>query len=202
MKPSTILRALFAASASYASSAVSVGDTIPTSVELHYEFPPEKINVSERLASKNAIIVGLPGAFTPTWSTRQVPGYLAQEDELKKLGVDEVLIYCVNDAAVMSAWSDDQGVMDDSIVKLMGDPYGDLTSALDMIMTHPGPTSVGLVNRSKRFALYVEDNEVKIVRVAEAEDDPAGDDNPDVTLAEAMVDAISALKESAKEDEL
>lgn len=118
------------------------------------------------------------------------------------MGVDEVLIYCVNDAAVMSAWSDDQGVMDDSIVKLMGDPYGDLTSALDMIMTHPGPTSVGLVNRSKRFALYVEDNEVKIVRVAEAEDDPAGDDNPDVTLAEAMVDAISALKESAKEDEL
>jgi len=37
------------------------------------------------------------------------------------------------------------------------------------------------------------DGEVKIVRVAEAEDDPAGDDRPDVTLAPAMLEAIKAL---------
>jgi hypothetical protein len=42
--------------------------------------------------------------------------------------------------------------------------------------------------------LYVENGIVKILRVAEAEDDPAGDDRPEVTLAEAIVDAIKALK--------
>lgn len=63
-----------------------------------------------------------------------------------------------------------------------------------MDVAHPGPLGVGLVNRCKRFALYVENNVVKIVRVAEAEDDPAGDDNPDVTLADAMAEAIAALK--------
>lgn len=93
----------------------------------------------------------------------------------------------------MSAWAVDQGVEEDSLVKLMGDPHAALTKALDLEMTHSGPASIGIVGRCKRFALYVVDGIVKIVRVAEAEDDPAGDDYPDVTLADAMVDAIKAL---------
>ena len=93
----------------------------------------------------------------------------------------------------MSAWAVEQGVEEDSLVTMMGDPHAVLTKALDLEMTHPGPASVGIVGRCKRFALYVVDGIVKIVRVAEAENDPAGDDNPDVTLADAMVDAIKAL---------
>ena len=123
-----------------------------------------------------------------------MPGYLAQEDALKSIGVDEVLIYCVNDGAVMEAWSDSLGVPNDSMIKLMGDPFGDVTEKLDMEMLHSGPKSVGLINRCKRFALYVVDGVVQIVNIAEAEDDPAGDDRPDVTLAEAMIDAIKSLK--------
>jgi len=109
------------------------------------------------------------------------------------------MVYCVNDGAVMAAWADDQGVKSledteddpESILHLFADPYGLVTEALDMEMTAAGPKMVGLVNRSKRFALYVVDGTVRIARVAEAEDDPAGDDKPDVTLAEAMVEAIS-----------
>jgi len=175
-------------------SAIKAGDKVPKNVDLHFGFPPEKINLAKRVAGKKVILVGLPGAFTPTWSTRQVPGYLAKEDAIKKLGVDEVIIYCVNDGAVMDAWASDQGVATTSIIKLMGDPYGELTEKLDMELTHSGPKSVGLINRSKRFALYIENGSVKIVKVAEAEDDPAGDDRPDVTLAESMIDAISALR--------
>lgn len=108
--------------------------------------------------------------------------------------MEEVIIYCVNDGAVMMAWAEDQGVKDESIVTLMGDPYGTLTEAFEMEMTHAGPKSVGIINRCKRFALYVEDGVVKIVRVAEADDDPAGDDFPEVTLADAMISAIKELK--------
>jgi len=197
-----LIRGLVAASLAYA-SAIEVGDTIPSS-ELHYDFPPTKVDIASRLANKKAIIVGLPGAFTPTWSNLQVPGYLDSEDLLKNdLDIDEVIIYCVNDAAVMKAWAIDQGVAgvdkddfssDASIITLMGDPYGDLTAALEMEMTHPGPASVGIHGRCKRFALYVENGVVEIVRIAEAEDDPAGDDKPDVTLADAMIRDIRALK--------
>lgn len=47
-------------------SAVQVGDKIPSDVELHYGFPPERVNLSQRLSRKHVILMGLPGAFTPT----------------------------------------------------------------------------------------------------------------------------------------
>eukprot|EP00934_Nitzschia_sp_Nitz4_P009208 Nitzschia sp. Nitz4//NODE_159_length_47236_cov_74.723851//35096//35791//NITZ4_additional_000013-RA//-1//CDS//3329531758//9198//frame0 len=164
--------------------AVNVGDTIPD-VDLHYGFPPERINVKERIAGKKVILV---------------PGYLEQEDALKALGVDEVLVYCVNDGAVMSAWAESQGVSPDSLVTLMGDPYGELTEQLDMELIHSGPKEVGLINRCKRFALYLVDGVVQIVRLAEKEDDPAGDAFPDATLAEAMIEAIQEFGNSSSDE--
>ena len=63
-------------------------------------------------------------------------------------------------------------------ITLLGDPEGALTRKLDVEMTHPGPASVGIIGRCKRFALYAVNGEVKYVAISEAEDDPAGDDNP------------------------
>jgi len=99
----------------------------------------------------------------------------------------------------MMAWAEDQGVKESDLVTLMADPYGTLTEALDMEMTHAGPKSVGIINRCKRHAVYLEKGVVKIVRVAEAEDDPAGDDFPDITLADSMLEAINALKSGTDE---
>ena len=94
----------------------------------------------------------------------------------------------------MSAWAESQGVPEeDSIIKLMGDPYGEVTEKLEMELIHSGPKEKGLINRCKRFALYIVDGVVQIVRVAERDDDPAGDDFPDDTLAEAMIEAIQSL---------
>jgi len=139
-----------------------------------------------------------------------VPGYLANQKALKDLGVDDIIVYCVNDGAVMAAWAEDQGVkcLEDSaddpdhIVHLFADPYGLVTEALDMELTAAGPKMVGLVNRSKRFALYVVNGTVQIARIAEAEDDPAGDDRPDSTLAEAMIEAITEYNSQNGSDEL
>jgi peroxiredoxin len=102
----------------------------------------------------------------------------------------------------MSAWAESQGVPEDSIIKLLGDPYGELTEKLQMELTHSGPKQLGLINRCKRFALYLVDGTVEIVRVAEREDDPAGDDFPDVTLAESMIEAIKSLQASSNKNEL
>jgi len=45
---------------------VAAGDSIP-SVELFSGFPdPQKVNIADYTKDKNVIIVGLPGAFTPT----------------------------------------------------------------------------------------------------------------------------------------
>jgi len=44
---------------------VKVGDTFPD-VTIQYGFPPEAVSMKERLAGKKSLVVGLPGAFTPT----------------------------------------------------------------------------------------------------------------------------------------
>lgn len=149
----------------------------------------KKINITDYCAGKNVIIVGLPGAFTPTWSTTQVPGYLKSQEALKGAGIEEVIVYCVNDPAVMQAWGKDQGI-EGSMVTFMADPAGDLTKALDMEMTHPGPPSVGIIGRCKRFAIHADDEEIKAVVVSEGPDDPAGDDDPSKTLAENMLEIV------------
>mmetsp|Transcript_21838 Transcript_21838/g.44736 ORF Transcript_21838/g.44736 Transcript_21838/m.44736 type:complete len:139 (+) Transcript_21838:67-483(+) len=45
--------------------AVKVGDTIPD-VSLDKGFPPSKVSLKEACAGKKVVLVGLPGAFTPT----------------------------------------------------------------------------------------------------------------------------------------
>jgi len=124
----------------------------------------------------------------------QIPGYLEKVDDLKAAGVDEVIVFCVNDGAVMKAWQDDQKVPDNSLLTFMGDPSSDLTLELDIELTAAGPLGKGLFRRSKRTAMYIENGIVKAIRVAEAEDDPAGDDHPDVTLADAMLKVIADVK--------
>lgn len=107
----------------------------------------------------------------------------------------------------MSAWANDQKVKgfeaddDRGMLTFLGDPAGDLTKSLGMELDHPGPIGAGIIGRCKRFAMFVVDGVVKVVKVSEAEDDPAGDSNPTDTLAPAMLEAIKAAN-AAGSDEL
>lgn len=89
----------------------------------------------------------------------------------------------------MQAWAADQKI-EGSMVTFMADPAAELTKALGMEMTDSGPPSVGIIGRCKRFALHVDDEQIKTVKISEAEGDPAGDDDPSATLAEGMLEAI------------
>jgi peroxiredoxin len=80
------------------------------------------------------------------------------------------------------------------MLQLMGDPAGELTKALDVVMSHPGPAEVGIIGRCKRFAMYAVNGEIKAINIAEKDDDPAGDSYPEPSLAEAMLDAIQKAK--------
>jgi len=117
---------------------------------------------------------------------------MSHQDELKELGIDSVLVWCVNDSAVMQAWAKNQKI-GLSMLKFMGDPNSEFTRALDMELTHEGPASVGIVNRCKRHAIYVQNGSMKVIKISEKEDDPAGDADPSATLAESMIQAIREL---------
>jgi len=120
-----------------------------------------------------------------------VPGYLSQQDELKKKGVSDVIVFCVNDGAVMTAWAKDQKV-EGSIISFFGDPGSDVTQALGMVLDHPGPMGKFRQPRCKRFSMLVDDGVITTINVAESPDDPAGDDFPTVSLVENMLKDLSA----------
>merc|ERR1712048_23368 len=124
---------------------------------------------------------------------KQVPGYLSKQDDLKAKGVSEVLVYCVNDGAVMQAWAKDQKI-EGSIITFMADTRCEFSEAIGMCMDHPGPKDALGNTRCKRFVLVVEDGTVKKVEVSEAPDDPAGDNDPKGPVtAKTLVEHILTL---------
>ena len=67
MQRSLIALALCATAAAgpFGKKTVKVGDTVP-SVEIDLGFPPSKVNVLEHTQKGTFILMGLPGAYTPT----------------------------------------------------------------------------------------------------------------------------------------
>merc|ERR550532_1415074 len=116
-------------------------------------------------------------------------GPLKKQDELKAKGISDVIVFCVNDGAVMKAWAKDQGI-EGSIITFLGDPRSELTDALGLVLDHPGPMSVLGTTRCKRFSLLVDNGVVKTVNVAASGTDPAGDDDPTISLVEKMLEDL------------
>jgi peroxiredoxin (alkyl hydroperoxide reductase subunit C) len=71
-------------------------------------------------AGKRVVLFSLPGAFTPTCSSTHLPGYEAQYEQMKGMGVDDVYCLSVNDAFVMRNWGLAQGLEEDVSVGSLG----------------------------------------------------------------------------------
>ena len=54
---------------------------------------------------KRVILFSLPGAFTPTCSSQQLPGFEKNAAKFKDLGIDDIYCCSVNDSYVMNAWA-------------------------------------------------------------------------------------------------
>ena len=117
---------------------------------------PKPVSVAELTKGKRVVFFGLPGAFTPTCSALHVPGYVAQADQIKAKGVDEIVCVSVNDAFVMGAWGKDQKVGDK--VRMLGDGSGLWTKALGLELDL---IAKGLGLRCERFSMLVDNGVVK-----------------------------------------
>ena len=60
-------------------------------------------------ADRKVVLIGVPGAFTPTCSMNHLPGFIEHAAAMKEKGVDEVLVTGVNDVFVMGAWAKSTG---------------------------------------------------------------------------------------------
>ena len=120
--------------------------------------PPAKVAVADAVKNKRIVVFGLPGAFTPTCSSKHVPGYLEQLGALKSKKVDEVWCVSVNDGYVMAAWG--QQMHTTGKIRMLGDGSAELTKKLGLEVDLPG---MGI--RTRRFSMLIDDGVVKQINV-------------------------------------
>ena len=120
---------------------------------------------------KKVAVFSLPGAFTPTCSSFQLPGYEEKYDELKK-HVDEVYCLSVNDSFVMNAWAKDMAVEN---VKMIPDGAGHFTRSMGMLVQKP-MQNFGM--RSWRYSMLVDNGEVKKIFEEPGKNNASDDDDP------------------------
>ncbi len=160
---------------------ISQGDRLPDANLLKIgENGPETVNLSSRTKGRKVVIFAVPGAYTPTCHSAHVPSFIRTKDGFDAKGVDEIICISVNDPHVMKAWGDATGASAAGLT-LLADADGAFTRALGMDFT---AAPAGLIGRSKRYAMYVEDGQV---RVLHCEESPG---TCEVSGGEAMLDAI------------
>ena len=141
----------------------------------------QDVTSDDYFKGKRVILFSLPGAFTPTCSTKQLPGFEDNYEEFKKLGIDDIYCMSVNDSFVMNAWMNWAGIQN---VKVVPDGNGHFTENLGMLV---GKYNLGFGKRSWRYAAIVNDGVIEAWFEEpgysdDCETDPYGESSPENLL--------------------
>jgi cytochrome c peroxidase len=161
--------------------AISVGGKLPeaTLIQLGAK-GPESVSLSAKTAGRKVVIFAVPGAFTPTCSAAHVPSFMRTKDQFVAKGVDEIICISVNDPFVMNAWGDALGATAAGIT-MLADADSGFTTAIGMNFDAP---PAGLLARSKRYAMLVQDG---VVMLLNEESSPG---ECDISAGEGLLDLM------------
>jgi len=151
----------------------------------------QDVTTDDIFENKRVVIFSLPGAFTPTCSTFQVPGFEANYQVIKDMGIDEIYVVSVNDTFVMRKWLIDQNVCH---IKFIPDGNGDFTRGLDMLVDK---SNLGFGSRSWRYAAVVDNGVIEQWfeepgRIDNCETDPYGETSPESVMNYLETVAVEA----------
>lgn len=138
---------------------------------------------------KRVVLFSLPGAFTPTCSTYQLPGFEKGFSDFTAEGIDEIYCMSVNDSFVMNKWAADQGLEN---VKVIPDGSGAFTKEMGMLVAKD---NLGFGARSWRYAAIVNDGVLEALFVEPGMQDNHGEDPYGESSPETV---LNWLKENAK----
>lgn len=160
---------------------ISTGETLPeaTLVQMGAE-GPAPVALADKVAGRKVVIFAVPGAFTPTCHSAHVPSFMRTKEQFDGKGVDEIICISVNDPFVMNAWGDATGATAAGIT-MLADPQSAFTTAIGMNFDAP---PVGLMARSKRYAMLVDNG---IVTILNEEESPGV---CEVSAGEGLLDAM------------
>ena len=133
---------------------------------------------------KRVVIFSLPGAFTPTCSAYQLPGFEEKYDEFTSLGIDAIYCLSVNDGFVMNAWAKDQGI---EKVTLVPDGNAYFTRSMGYLVNK---SNLGFGERSWRYAAVVDNGIIEKTFVEEGLRDNADTDPYEASTPEAVLEYV------------
>ena len=141
---------------------IKEGNKLPDAKVFVLEEDPKEISIGQIVGNEKTMLFGLPGAFTPTCSAKQLPGFIKAEDVLKKKNIKKVICISVNDPFVMDAWGKIHNVQNK--ILMVGDYKGEFTKNIgaEKNLSHRG---LGI--RSSRYTMLVENGEV--IKISEEE---------------------------------
>lgn len=151
----------------------------------------QDVTTDEYFADKRVVLFSLPGAFTPTCSTFQLPGYENGAADFAAEGIDEIYCMSVNDSYVMNKWAQSQDLEN---VKVIPDGSGIFTRRMGMLV-RKDPEGFGW--RSWRYAAVINNGVVEAWfeepgRVDDCDHDPYGESSPETVLAWLKADKAEA----------
>jgi peroxiredoxin len=137
----------------------------------------------EYFKGKRVILFSLPGAFTPTCSSQQLPGFEKNAAKFKDLGIDDIYCCSVNDSYVMNAWAKKMNI---SNVKVIPDGSGLFTKYMGMLISKDHD---GFGQRSWRYMAIINDGVVEKwwqepgINNSGSDDDPYIETTPENTIS-------------------
>jgi len=140
---------------------IQVGDAIPAAnITVIDKSGQSNVSADEFFAGKKAVLMALPGAFTPTCSETHLPGYVVNYDAITAKGVDVVACLSVNDSFVMKSWQDAQNA---EHITMIADGGAALTQAMDLVLETGDFGGV----RSRRYSMIIDDGKITHLNLEE-----------------------------------
>jgi peroxiredoxin len=143
---------------------ITPGDSLPDIILKTYNGTAlEDVPLRRLCATGITVLFAVPGAFTPACSARHLPGFVENAAALRHKGVDRIACVAVNDAFVMHAWAEANGVGHG--ILMLGDGNAEWARAAGL---NADATPWGMGVRSQRYAMIIKDGVVQQLFVDEA----------------------------------
>lgn len=130
----------------------------------------EDVTSFQLFAGKRVVLFSLPGAFTPTCSTFQLPDFEKLAPDFYAKGINEIYCISVNDSFVMNKWAKENNL---EYVQVIPDGNGHFTEAMNMLVDKE---NLGFGRRSWRYAAVVDNGTITDWFIEEGKEDNCEED--------------------------
>ncbi len=141
---------------------IITGSRVPDVQLARLEAGDKIVSVAARalFAYGRALILGVPGAFTPICSKEHVPDFVRNADKMTAIGYSHLICIAPNDPSVLAAWA---GPLDPGgKIEFYSDGNLEFTRALRLEVTNR-PLFLG--QRSQRYLMSIEGGIITRLRV-------------------------------------